>query len=672
MQDRLKRTTLLILAAAILLLTSALALLSWSAVVEYERRLLPEIEEKAVTVGKELARRLAQGVVFNGRVETLRGVPEVFDKTLEQNPELAFITLRGADGRKLAERMSAAEDAGLAGMADTLLDLELPITVDDEQVGSLHLGISSVMARRILQDMSYDVLTVLAIALLITFGILSFLVQTRIAGRIDAILGTLERIGQGDFRVRLREGGRDRISRILDGINDTLETVRRTWREALANLEGGGKELGDERRALIRIGERNRLDEPAVDDTPVMSRLVAMRLVVFVFFLAEELTRPFLPLYIKELSAASASPSFLVSLPLSLFLFTAAAAQPWGGAWAGRIGRRRTFLIAATVSVIGMAATALVTSYWALLACRLICALGYGAVFVTCQGFAVDNTTPRTRARGMAMFVGGVMAAAVCGPSIGGIIADYFGFRMTLMIAAGVALVAVAVGQSLMQAGEAEVRCTRAVGWREILSVIANRRLLAMILLVSIPAKIVLAGVLFYLTPVYLTALGESQAVIGRVMMVYGVATVLIGPIAARYADLHWNKRHWFVGAGALVSGCGLLPILWMPTELWVLVLGISALGIGQALSLSPQLALVPEIAAEQCHQLGPTVVLGVFRLVERAGGAMGPFVAALLADAIGNASAVASIGQMVLLGGLLFLASMVAFQPRQSAGAEG
>jgi len=395
--------------------------------------------------------------------------------------------------------------------------------------------------------------------------------------------------------------------------------------------------------------------------------------VVFVFFLAEELTRPFLPIYITQLAESGVNASLVVSLPLSLFILIAALAQPWGGRWSERVGRRRAFLFAAAISVIGLTMTAFAQTYAQMLLWRMVCAVGYGVVFITCQGYAVDNTTARTRARGMAMFVGGVMAAAVCGPSIGGIVADHIGFRPTLMISAAVALAAAIVAQALMRdAGPADLPAQQALGWREIVAVVRNRRMFTLLLLTAIPAKVVLSGVLFYLTPLYLAEMSQPQSVIGRVLIVYGIAMVLLGPLAARFADSHWRQRHWFVSLGALVSGLGLVPMLWMPGDFWVLVGGVASLGVGQALSVSPQLALVSEISLEECQDLGAATVLGVFRLIERAGGALGPFVAGLLAEEVGNAAAVAGIGLMALITGFLFMLSTMHFHTRREAGAEG
>ena len=51
-----------------------------------------------------------------------------------------------------------------------------------------------------------------------------------------------------------------------------------------------------------------------------------------------------------------------------------------------------------------------------------MCALGYAMVFVAAQGYVLDRTGHDNRAQGFALFIGAIMVATVCGPSIGGIV----------------------------------------------------------------------------------------------------------------------------------------------------------------------------------------------------------------------------------------------------------
>ena len=82
---------------------------------------------------------------------------------------------------------------------------------------------------------------------------------------------------------------------------------------------------------------------------------------------------------------------------------------------------------------------------------------------------------------------------------------------------------------------------------------------------------------------------------------------------------------------------------------------GVVLLGIGHAMSITPQLALVTALTPRECERLGHTTVMSVYRVLERLGNVAGPFIAAALVARYGEAGAVAGIG-------LLVLASAVAF----------
>jgi MFS family permease len=61
-------------------------------------------------------------------------------------------------------------------------------------------------------------------------------------------------------------------------------------------------------------------------------------------------------------------------------------------------------------------------------------------VFVAAQGYVLAHSTLHNRATSFSTFVGAIMVATVCGPSIGGILADNLGERWTFALAAVLAL----------------------------------------------------------------------------------------------------------------------------------------------------------------------------------------------------------------------------------------
>jgi predicted MFS family arabinose efflux permease len=284
----------------------------------------------------------------------------------------------------------------------------------------------------------------------------------------------------------------------------------------------------------------------------------------------------------------------------------------------------------------------------------MLCGLGYAILFMACQGYVIDNTGPANRSQGMAAFVSAIMVAEICAPAVGGILADQIGASMVFMFGATVAVIATAVSLRVLDNASARKDKAQRAAPLTLRALLHNRRFVALSLLASIPAKLSLSGFLIYLVPVILTGLNSSTSEIGRYVMVYGILTLLLGPVFARMAD-RYERHAAIVGIGGVLAGLGLLSILAGASVTWVLA-GIAALGLGQAMSIASQIGLVTRVTENEAGQSSPQSVLGLFRLVERLGGACGPLLAGALAAWASPATAMAALGGLSLVCSLLFL----------------
>ena len=250
--------------------------------------------------------------------------------------------------------------------------------------------------------------------------------------------------------------------------------------------------------------------------------------------------------------------------------------------------------------------------------------------------------------------MGAVAAAGICGPSIGGIIADRIGFRLTFLVSLALALAAawivyVALDDQRPTAGQRR----RGLRLRDVGILMRDFRFVAVVLFAAIPGKLILAGFLFYLAPLFLFELHNSQPAIGRIMMTYGIATVVLAPLVARWAD-RLGRHAAFVGLGGIVSGLGCVLVYWH-SESWAVLVAIVGLGIGQAAALPNQLAVIHEIALDYDRSLGSATVLAAYRLLERLGTVAGPLVVAAFLGNFGYPTATAATGALVILCSLVF-----------------
>jgi MFS family permease len=276
-------------------------------------------------------------------------------------------------------------------------------------------------------------------------------------------------------------------------------------------------------------------------------------------------------------------------------------------------------------------------------------------VFVAAQGYVLDRTGHANRAQGFALFIGAIMVATVCGPSIGGILADNIGFRASFFVSALMSLASILaiVRLPTTEAIAASAKPTRGPRMREIMALIVNRRFMTLTGLAAMPAKVILTGVCFYLVPLYIVSNGNTSAMAGRMLMVYAVMMVLIVPLSASLSDATM-RRDRYVSIGLIISGLsGLLLLL---SDSFLVLFGVVfLLGLGQALSIAAQSALVSEHCSEEIRIYGHDAVYGVYRMLERLGNALGPLIASLLVILWGYQGAFVAISALVLFCGIAF-----------------
>jgi MFS family permease len=393
-----------------------------------------------------------------------------------------------------------------------------------------------------------------------------------------------------------------------------------------------------------------------------------IRAPLFAFILAEELTRSYLPNYVNQLlvEIPGLSPQVVIGLPIMLFMLIVALGQPYLGSWSERVGRRRAMLIGASIATVGFAATAFSINLYDLLLWRSLCAVGYAMVFVAAQGYVLDRTGQHNRAQGFALFIGAIMVATVCGPSIGGILADNIGYRLSFLVSAVVAVVSlVAIARLPGQEVRSRTsgRPSRGPRLREVVALVTNRRFMTLTGLAAMPAKIILTGVCFYLVPLYIVSIGNTSAMAGRMLMVYAVMMVLIVPLSANLSDTSL-RRERYVWTGLVISGLsGMLLLL---SDSFLVLFGVVfLLGLGQALSIAAQSALVAEHCQEEIRIYGNDAVYGVYRLLERLGNALGPLLASLLVVFWGYKGAFVGVSGLVLFCGLAFMLLARGFAPQ-------
>jgi len=643
-------TTFKSLAVAGCALLLALAGISWLAISASQQLLFPELTQKARAEAEQVGRKIDHALRLGIPPDGLVGVDILFSGLKESDRDIAFLGLTDASDRVLqahgisAEALLAVFDTParplvFEGLAEgQSLHAEYLITAVPLRVGTLYLGHSERALVQPLIDNLFDIGIVVLVAMLLAFEIMLLVLTLNISQPAQAASTVLRAVKARRFDVITGFAGRDELGLFLGRLDSVIAA------------------------AAARLGGRlQSLRGPS---------LIGVRLLSFLFVFAEELARPFLPSYVDGFAqqVTDLGSGMATGIVIGLHMMVLALVMPVAAMLYVRLGRRRLYVAGALVASAGLAGTALASGYWDLLVWRALSAVGYATTFVACQGFVLEMTNRDNRAQGAAMMVGGITLADICGPAVGGIVAERIGYSATLLMAAVVAALAVLAVRGLMGRDAAHAEVPGRITLRDFAVSFGNRRFTAQLLLAALPAKFLLTGFLFYLVPVTLAGLGNPEGDIGRVVMIYGLAMMAGSPLFARVSD-RWQRHGLVVAVGGVMSTAGMIILPFVPPGVLALAIAaaVAALGIGQSMSITAQVSLVVTLLPATGRQRGQSPGLTVLRFVERVGGGCGPVAAAALATAFGVVGAIGILGLYGLTSFALY--ALVAAWDRAAVG---
>jgi MFS family permease len=169
-------------------------------------------------------------------------------------------------------------------------------------------------------------------------------------------------------------------------------------------------------------------------------------------------------------------------------------------------------------------------------------------------------------------------------------------------------------------------------------------------------------GMVWGLLPIFFVAKGLPVGQVGVIAATYpgvwGITQLATGALSDR-----WGRK-WLIalGMGVQAVGVGLFVI---GQTFWVWLSAAVLLGLGTAMVYPTLLAAVSDVA----HPDWRASAIGVYRLWRDGGYAVGALTAGLLADALGIPVAVAAIGGLTLLSGVIVATVMYETRPARQAG---
>lgn len=663
----IRRLVATLVAVSVAMLLACVALVSAAALSAFEREVRPALEQEAAALGGVVAAPIETAISLGVPLDALPGVAAYFDTVLAGRQGVAWLVLAGADGTPMVRagpRAEAFEPAPPEGAAarrlDAAYDTRLRLgPVAEPPRAFLHVGMSRAPLEAAIADTRWDVLIVMLVGAILAIELLRYVLERAVTGPLAAADRLAARLAAGDLAVTADDAAPDeagRLARLANALVRRLDD-RRARLEWLAQevASGGAAAARGAAAVLARVGARFGIG--ASERT--MPGAATARLPLFLFVAAEQLSTSFIPLLGRDLARAGGAtdPGMLAAVAIAAFVTAVALATPPGGRMAARRGPRATILAGGVIAAVGFLGAALATTIWGFVLARILCGVGYALVSIACQAQMVA-VAPRGRlASTLGGFTGAVMTGAVCGTAIGAVLADRIGQGPTFLVSAALTgLVLLLALRSFPR--EAPAPAPMPLGFaQEARLALHAPAFLALLLLAAVPAKLVLTGFVFYLAPIALNDLGLSQSAVGRYVMLYGFCMLPAIALGGWIAD-RTRLGPALIWGAAVANGVALALPFAAPLEV-ALPIAIAATGLAQGLAAAPMLAAVAAAARPEEGASAP-VLLAFLRLGERFGSMLGPFAAAALLAGAGMGQALAAIGLVSAVTGLLYAAAML------------
>ncbi len=369
----------------------------------------------------------------------------------------------------------------------------------------------------------------------------------------------------------------------------------------------------------------------------------------FLLAFGQGLLIPVLPIFARdELFATDA----MVGLTVGARHIGTLAFDVPAGILVSRFGMWRTMVVGISLFAVAALAAANSPNLGMLFVARLAAGGSFAFWMISRHAYIADAVPARNRGKALSLYGGTSRIAAIAGPTVGGVLAEYVDVTAPFYAQAAIALMTAGlVIYTMIRTGGD----TRVAGHRpNILATFggtlrAHRGDFMTAGLVAVVLQFVRAAREF-LIPVWGDDIGMAKDQIGYVTSASFAVDSTMFPIVGYVMDRFGRK---FVGVPSLlVMGTGLAMLPFAQTSATFLVIAALLAGFGNGLSSGFVLTLGSDLAP----QGDPGEFLGVWRFVSDVGSAGGPPLIGGLAQLISLASASWVTGGVAAIGAILLV----------------
>ena len=650
----------LLLFSLAVLLIGQIAIVSFSAVL-IKKSLEPMIYNTAEAVSHVMTDRLRYATAeLDIPINKLVGLEYFMSNFLDSANGIHYIAL---------QQPSDASFLAHVGLSDDMLEqlkINLPDMVDGEilinksndfinlsinvfdQIDNptiLHMGVDEAYLKKGLYSTLYEILIVTLIAYLIIIKLLTFFIESRIVEPLRCIRLIFRECTRGLLSNRFILTSKDEISQLYTALNKTLDGLAKHYNNfSLVAQEVSQAQIDTKIANKVEfqyneVKERYHFDEEKKVNINNEARIY-FPLLLFIF--SEEFLRSFIPLLISKRIPKDyeSIANLVISFPIVFYMAAVVIVLMLGNTLSKRFSCQSLCLIGILISSISYIATFYTFWYYDLLLCRLLSGIGYGLVFLSGQIWIITQTgKEQYRLRSTTVFVVVLLISSLCGPFIGSVVASKIGITVPFLISALLTLISGFVFYHKLNYANDVEPGNRHI-WTMLDSkqwsiVLGSFQFVLFVLFCMMPIRIVLTGLFFFITPLYLYELKTNIFDIGWIMMLYGVFPMILSFFINKIID-KYNIKTFINLIGSIIPLIGYIIFLsistWSIKQEFPFAMLLLIVSVGYSLSVNVQSYIFGEIVRSANDQkVDQQSVTNTYQLIEYIGFAMGVFVSGII-----------------------------------------
>ncbi len=408
-----------------------------------------------------------------------------------------------------------------------------------------------------------------------------------------------------------------------------------------------------------------------------------IKAIFFVAVLSEHLIYSFFPQFVAQLLSETGSVSGLVSMPfMAYYLFFALSLIP-AGYYAQRIGPRRLIYAGLSLASFSLLSLGFAHDFESVVVARSAAGIGQGILFIGVQCYILAKAQPGKKTQGAAIIVFGFQGGMISGMAIGSLLVVYLGPQAMFLLAGTIATAAtiytIILVPTVSPAVSKAYNTASNPRWlgHDLWRMLRNLDFIQTILLIGIPAKAVMTGIIIFALPLLLAQQQYAQEDIGQIIMLYAIGVLAASTYASRFVD-RTGRTESILFWGAFVSGIGLLLVGYSGSlshseyasderlASLAMIVGVTIVGLAHGFINAPVVTHIAD--SKLARDIGPNTATAGYRFLERVGHVAGPIMVGQLFFLTGQSAVVIGwIGGGVAVLGLFFILACAPRDPNAS-----